>query len=116
MSSTAPLLKEFMKPQSKTAVFSDCECPYCSGTINYDGLYKYFWEGTCPLNFEYQCPHCRNSIDVEVESIPAFKFGEAVEHTLAGGLACTCAKVRFYPDENVFDEACPIHGTQAAKA
>ena len=38
------------------------------------------------------------------------------QHTLAGGLACTCAKVRFYPDENVFDEACPIHGTQAAKA
>jgi hypothetical protein len=25
--------------------------------------------------------------------------------------ACTCAKVRFYPDENVFAEDCPIHGT-----
>jgi len=115
-----------MKQQSKTTIFSDCECPYCSQSINYDMLYQRFCKFTYPVDFEYPCPHCKKLIGVEVESIPAFKFYslnetklerlKAVEHTLAGGLACTCAKVRFYPDENVFDEACPIHGTQAAKA
>jgi hypothetical protein len=36
---------------------------------------------------------------------------EAFQQSFAADGACTCAKVRFYPDENVFDEACPIHGT-----
>lgn len=25
-------------------------------------------------------------------------------------LACTCDRVKFYPWENVVDEACPVHG------
>jgi hypothetical protein len=50
------------------------------------------------------------------QSVRMTLFGELLP--LEGGitmraadLACTCAKVRFYPDENVFAEDCPIHGT-----
>jgi hypothetical protein len=28
-------------------------------------------------------------------------------------LTCTCDKVKFYPWENVTDEACPIHGVKS---
>lgn len=60
--------------------------------------------------------YLNNAKKANVLLTQALEEYEAFQHMLAGGLACTCAKVRFYPDENVFDEACPIHGTQAAKA
>lgn len=63
-----------MKKQSSTMVFSDCECPYCSQTVNYDKLYQKFFEFACPSDFEYLCPHCGKLIQINVEPVPTFSF------------------------------------------
>jgi len=36
---------------------------------------------------------------------------EAAQLKRAADGTCTCAKVRFYPDENVTAEDCPVHST-----
>jgi hypothetical protein len=64
-----------MKQMSKTAVFSEGECPHCEQWINYDKLYKRHYEYDIHEdNFEYHCPHCSKTILVKVEFTPSYSL------------------------------------------
>ena len=46
-------------------------CPHCEEYLE-DEIYQYWLEGDYPENFDFECPHCKNVFDVEVERIPSF--------------------------------------------
>jgi hypothetical protein len=76
-----PQERNLMKKKSKTAVYSDCECPHCSRDVSYDVVYQRFFNLACSVTeFEIPCTHCWKPIQVFVEPIPAFTFNKAVEH------------------------------------
>ena len=72
-----------MKKMSRTTTYSECECPFCEGYINYDQVYARHWHyDVHEDNFEYHCPNCGKTIFVKVEFTPNYTFHKTAVSTL----------------------------------
>lgn len=49
-------------------------CPHCNAPISYHALHAHFSAREYPTYFDWDCPHCGETIAVEVHAIPDFQL------------------------------------------
>ena len=61
----------------------------------------------------HQCVDCKETFMLELRCLTRDAQLQNGADDAGQDLTCTCDKVKFYPWENVTDEACPIHGVKS---